>query len=86
MTLGALVAAVAGKAFLGNRVGFIGDLAGPSAIALGGPRVTRLLAQDGRERWAARHRCCRSVEVGAKERGIVGIWVRGTVAESGSVT
>ncbi|WP_062987963.1 purine-cytosine permease family protein [Nocardia anaemiae] len=34
MTLGALVAAVAGKAFLGNQVGFIGDLAGPSAIAL----------------------------------------------------
>ncbi|MEU7145792.1 cytosine permease [Nocardia sp. NPDC046473] len=34
MTFGALVAAVAGKAFLGNQVGFIGDLAGPSALAL----------------------------------------------------
>ncbi|MFI9504488.1 purine-cytosine permease family protein [Nocardia sp. NPDC052566] len=34
MTLGALVAAAAGKAFLGNQVGFIGTLAGPSAIAL----------------------------------------------------
>ncbi|RJO79271.1 cytosine permease [Nocardia panacis] len=34
MTLGALVAAVAGKKFLGNQVGFIGDLAGPSMVAL----------------------------------------------------
>ncbi|QBS43530.1 cytosine permease [Nocardia sp. CS682] len=34
MTFGALVAAVAGKAFLGNQVGFIGDLAGPAVLAL----------------------------------------------------
>jgi len=34
MTLGALVAAVAGDAFLGNQVGFIGELAGPAAIAI----------------------------------------------------
>lgn len=34
MTLGALVAAVAGDAFLGNQVGFVGDLAGPATIAL----------------------------------------------------
>lgn len=34
MTLGALIAAVAGKAFLGNQVGFVGDLAGPAWIAM----------------------------------------------------
>jgi len=33
MTFGALVAAVAGDAFLGNQVGFMGDLAGPAIIA-----------------------------------------------------
>ncbi|WP_431950694.1 purine-cytosine permease family protein [Nocardia lijiangensis] len=33
MTFGALVAAVAGGAFLGNQVGFLGELAGPTAIA-----------------------------------------------------
>ncbi|WP_069159873.1 purine-cytosine permease family protein [Nocardia altamirensis] len=33
MTFGALVAAVAGKAFLGNQVGFIGGLAGPAVLA-----------------------------------------------------
>ncbi|MFE3291755.1 purine-cytosine permease family protein [Rhodococcus sp. NPDC059234] len=33
MTFGALVAAVAGDAFLGNQVGFLGELAGPAAIA-----------------------------------------------------
>ncbi|MFC9994896.1 purine-cytosine permease family protein [Nocardia sp. NPDC127526] len=34
MTFGALIAAVAGKAFMKNQVGFIGDLAGPAAIAI----------------------------------------------------
>ncbi|GAB4586703.1 purine-cytosine permease family protein [Nocardia sp. IFM 10818] len=34
MTFGALIAAVAGKAFMKNQVGFIGDLAGPAAIAV----------------------------------------------------
>lgn len=34
MTLGALVAAVAGDAFLGNQVGFLGQLAGPAALAI----------------------------------------------------
>ncbi len=34
MTLGALVAAVAGNAFLDNQVGFIGDLAGPAFLAI----------------------------------------------------
>ncbi|MEV6334551.1 hypothetical protein AB0M12_07515 [Nocardia vinacea] len=75
MTLGALVAAVAGKAFLRNQVGLIDDLADPSAIALGGARVTRAprsLAQDGREGWVTRHRCCRSVEVAAKGRELSG--------------
>ncbi|MEV2222902.1 hypothetical protein AB0E01_23855 [Nocardia vinacea] len=38
MTLGALVAAVARKAFLGNQVGFIGDLAGLSATSPDCPR------------------------------------------------
>ncbi|MFE5485175.1 purine-cytosine permease family protein [Streptomyces sp. NPDC056527] len=33
MTLGALTAAVAGKAFLPDQVGFLGDLAGPAALA-----------------------------------------------------
>ncbi|MFF6841672.1 purine-cytosine permease family protein [Streptomyces tanashiensis] len=33
MTLGALTAAVAGKAFLTDQVGFLGDLAGPAALA-----------------------------------------------------
>ncbi|TLG17830.1 cytosine permease [Nocardia cyriacigeorgica] len=33
MTFGALVAAVAGEAFLGNQVGFLGELAGPAALA-----------------------------------------------------
>ncbi|MEV6364375.1 purine-cytosine permease family protein [Nocardia asteroides] len=35
MTLGALVAAVAGKAFLADQVGFLGELAGPAALAFG---------------------------------------------------
>ncbi|WP_372404268.1 cytosine permease [Streptomyces luteireticuli] len=34
MTLGALIAAVAGDAFLSDQVGFVGDLAGPAAAAL----------------------------------------------------
>lgn len=34
MTIGALVAAVAGDAFLPNQVGYLGDLAGPAAIAI----------------------------------------------------
>ncbi|MGF6886364.1 NCS1 family nucleobase:cation symporter-1 [Nocardia sp. GAS34] len=34
MTLGALVAAVAGKAFLGDQVGFIGNLAGPAVLGI----------------------------------------------------
>ncbi|MFF3756555.1 purine-cytosine permease family protein [Streptomyces sp. NPDC002185] len=34
MTLGALTAAVAGKAFLTDQVGFLGELAGPAAVAL----------------------------------------------------
>ena len=34
MTFGALVAAVAGDKFLGNQVGFLGDLAGPAMIAI----------------------------------------------------
>ncbi|MGV9638909.1 purine-cytosine permease family protein [Nocardia rhamnosiphila] len=34
MTFGALIAAVAGDAFLGNQVGFLGDLAGPAIIAV----------------------------------------------------
>jgi nucleobase:cation symporter-1, NCS1 family len=34
MTIGALVAAVAGDAFLDDQVGFIGKLAGPAAVAL----------------------------------------------------
>lgn len=34
MTFGAIVAAVAGKAFLGNQVGFLGDLAGPFVLGL----------------------------------------------------
>ncbi|GGV13592.1 cytosine permease [Streptomyces litmocidini] len=33
MTLGALTAAVAGEAFLPDQVGFLGDLAGPAALA-----------------------------------------------------
>ncbi|WP_314615294.1 purine-cytosine permease family protein [Streptomyces stackebrandtii] len=33
MTLGALTAAVAGKAFLTDQVGFLGELAGPAAVA-----------------------------------------------------
>ncbi|MER5207755.1 cytosine permease [Streptomyces sp. NPDC002825] len=33
MTLGALTAAVAGKAFLTDQVGFLGELAGPAALA-----------------------------------------------------
>ncbi|WP_328406211.1 purine-cytosine permease family protein [Nocardia sp. NBC_00403] len=33
MTFGALVAAVAGKAFLGDQVGFVGKLAGPAVVA-----------------------------------------------------
>lgn len=33
MTFGVLVAAVAGDAFLGNQVGWLGDLAGPAAVA-----------------------------------------------------
>ncbi|WP_331769879.1 cytosine permease (plasmid) [Embleya sp. NBC_00888] len=33
MTLGALTAAVAGKAFLPDQVGFLGDLAGPAFVA-----------------------------------------------------
>lgn len=32
MTLGALIAAVAGDQFLGNQVGYVGDLAGPAAL------------------------------------------------------
>lgn len=35
MTLGALVAAVAGKAFLADQVGFLGKLAGPALLAFG---------------------------------------------------
>ncbi|MFC9659070.1 purine-cytosine permease family protein [Nocardia sp. NPDC127606] len=35
MTLGALVAAVAGKAFLADQVGFLGTLAGPALLAFG---------------------------------------------------
>ncbi|MEE1816806.1 cytosine permease [Streptomyces sp. SP18ES09] len=34
MTLGALTAAVAGQAFLTDQVGFLGELAGPAAVAL----------------------------------------------------
>lgn len=34
MTLGALIAAVAGDAFLSNQVGYLGDLAGPAAVAV----------------------------------------------------
>ncbi|MBH1938126.1 cytosine permease [Streptomyces sp. AV19] len=34
MTLGALIAAVAGDAFLADQVGFVGELAGPAAAAL----------------------------------------------------
>ncbi|RJL20691.1 purine-cytosine permease family protein [Bailinhaonella thermotolerans] len=34
MTLGALIAAVSGKAFIGDQVGFVGELAGPAAIAI----------------------------------------------------
>ncbi|MGW2304115.1 purine-cytosine permease family protein [Streptomyces sp. NPDC001809] len=34
MTLGALTAAVAGKSFLGDQVGFLGDLAGPAVLAV----------------------------------------------------
>ena len=34
MTIGALIAAVAGDAFLDDQVGFIGQMAGPAAIAL----------------------------------------------------
>ena len=34
MTIGALVAAVAGDAFLDDQVGFIGQMAGPAAVAL----------------------------------------------------
>jgi NCS1 family nucleobase:cation symporter-1 len=34
MTFGALIAAVAGDAFLGNQVGFLGELAGPAIIAV----------------------------------------------------
>ncbi len=34
MTFGALIAAVAGKTFMKNQVGFIGDLAGPAGIAI----------------------------------------------------
>ncbi|MEU7031935.1 cytosine permease [Streptomyces sp. NPDC046275] len=34
MTLGALTAAVAGKAFLTDQVGFLGELAGPAVLAL----------------------------------------------------
>ncbi|UFS98811.1 purine-cytosine permease family protein [Nocardia huaxiensis] len=34
MTFGALIAAVAGKAFMKDQVGFIGDLAGPAAVAV----------------------------------------------------
>lgn len=33
MTIGALIAAVAGDAFLPNQVGYLGDLAGPAVIA-----------------------------------------------------
>ncbi|MBF8188005.1 cytosine permease [Nonomuraea sp. K274] len=34
MTLGALIAAVSGGAFVGDQVGFVGELAGPAAVAL----------------------------------------------------
>ncbi|MFE6709622.1 purine-cytosine permease family protein [Streptomyces sp. NPDC057695] len=34
MTLGALTAAVAGESFLGDQVGFLGDLAGPAVLAV----------------------------------------------------
>ncbi|MEV6772233.1 cytosine permease [Nocardia sp. NPDC051030] len=34
MTFGALIAAVAGKSFMRDQVGFIGDLAGPAAVAI----------------------------------------------------
>ncbi|WP_326643433.1 cytosine permease [Nonomuraea fuscirosea] len=34
MTLGALIAAVSGDAFVGDQVGFVGELAGPAAVAL----------------------------------------------------
>ncbi|MFC9793033.1 purine-cytosine permease family protein [Streptomyces sp. NPDC127584] len=34
MTLGALTAAVAGERFLGDQVGFLGDLAGPAVLAV----------------------------------------------------
>ncbi|MFF8507607.1 purine-cytosine permease family protein [Streptomyces sp. NPDC015492] len=34
MTLGALTAAVAGKSFLGDQVGFLGELAGPAVLAV----------------------------------------------------
>ncbi|MFE5973204.1 purine-cytosine permease family protein [Streptomyces sp. NPDC056460] len=34
MTLGALTAAVAGKTFLSDQVGFLGDLAGPAVLAV----------------------------------------------------
>jgi NCS1 family nucleobase:cation symporter-1 len=34
MTIGALIAAVAGDAFLDDQVGFIGQMAGPAAVAL----------------------------------------------------
>ncbi|WP_280391854.1 purine-cytosine permease family protein [Nocardia brasiliensis] len=34
MTFGAIVAAAAGKAFLGNQVGFLGELAGPFVLGL----------------------------------------------------
>ncbi|MYS07398.1 cytosine permease [Streptomyces sp. SID6041] len=34
MTLGALTAAVAGENFLGDQVGFLGDLAGPAVLAV----------------------------------------------------
>ncbi|MER6944502.1 cytosine permease [Nonomuraea sp. NPDC000554] len=34
MTLGALIAAVSGKAFVADQVGFVGELAGPAVVAL----------------------------------------------------
>src|SRR5690606_2315210 len=34
MSLGALIAAVSGAVFVGDQVGFVGELAGPAAIAL----------------------------------------------------
>ncbi|WP_405496108.1 purine-cytosine permease family protein [Nocardia sp. NBC_00511] len=34
MTFGALIAAVASKSFMSDQVGFIGDLAGPAAVAI----------------------------------------------------